>query len=165
MAQSRQAEKESKYVLILQTSNYTNFNCFRFQFRNCADSSEPIRVSRFHYWASRSGCWRIRWQVEMRWILLMIGGLYKGFCRYSTFLYPNQDPYQDPYTGDFNADAIFYVSVSVKGRPICLFLPYFKQYLHNIVIIHLKLQHLLSKMWWQVIFIVYTCPICKDAMF
>jgi len=31
-------------------------------------------------------------------------------CRYSTFQYPDQDP----CPGDFNTDAIFYVSVSVN---------------------------------------------------
>jgi len=61
--------------------------------------------------------------------------------RYSTFQYPDQDAYPE----DFNADALFHVSVSVKR--ICLCLPYFKLCLHNIVIIHMKMQYLLSKMW------------------
>jgi len=53
---------------------------------------------------------------------------------YSTFQYPDQDAYPE----DFNADALFHVSVSVKR--ICLSLPYFKQCLHIIVIIHIKMQ-------------------------
>jgi len=78
--------------------------------------------------------------------------------RYSAFQYPDQDAYQYLYAEDFNADTIFHVSVSVKR--ICLFLPYFKQCLYNIVIVHIKIQHLLSKIWWQVnCFIIYTCPI------
>jgi len=43
--------------------------------------------------------------------------------RYSTFQYPDQDAYQYAYPEDFNADALFHVSVSVKR--ICLFLHYF----------------------------------------
>ena len=82
------------------------------------------------------------------------------YGRYSTCLYPDQDANQYPYPEDFNADTLFHVSVSVKR--ICLFLPYFKQCLHNIVIIHMQIQHLLSKMWWQVsFFIIYTCPIAR----
>ena len=42
---------------------------------------------------------------------------------------------------------LFHVSVSVKR--IFLFLPYFKQCLHKIVITHMKIQYLLFKMWWQ----------------
>ena len=64
---------------------------------------------------------------------------------YSTFQYLDQDAYQDMYSEDFNADALFHVSVSVKR--ICLYLPYYKQCLHNIVISHMKMQYLLSKMW------------------
>jgi len=60
------------------------------------------------------------------------------FGRYSTFQYPDQDAYQDAYPEDFNADALFHVSVFVKR--ICLCLPYYKQCLHNIVIIHMKMQ-------------------------
>jgi len=60
------------------------------------------------------------------------------YSRYSTFQYPDQDAYQDAYPEDFNADALFHVSVSVKR--ICLYLPYYKQCLHNIVIIHMKMQ-------------------------
>jgi len=50
------------------------------------------------------------------------------------FQYLDQDAYQE----DFNADTLFHVSVSVKR--ICLCLPYYKQCLHNIVIIHMKMQ-------------------------
>jgi len=57
------------------------------------------------------------------------------------FQYPDQDAYPE----DFNAEALFHVSVSVKRN--CLCLPYFKQCLYNIVIIHMKMQYLLSKMW------------------
>jgi len=55
-----------------------------------------------------------------------------------TFQYADQDAYQGAYPEDFNADALFHVSVSVKR--ICLCLPYYKQCLHNIVIIHMKMQ-------------------------
>ena len=41
--------------------------------------------------------------------------------RYSTFQYPDQDAYQDAYPEDFNADAVFHVSVSVK-RYACVYL-------------------------------------------
>jgi len=58
--------------------------------------------------------------------------------RYSTFQYADQNAYQDAYPDDFNADALFHVSVSVKR--ICLCLPYYKECLHNIVIIHMKMQ-------------------------
>jgi len=81
---------------------------------------------------------------------------------YSTFQYPDQDAYQYPYAEDFNADTIFHVSVSVKRY--CLFFPYFKQCLHNIVIIQIKIQHLLFNMWWQLTFFniyTYTCPIAR----
>jgi len=57
------------------------------------------------------------------------------------FPYQDQDPYQDPYPEDFNADALFHVSVFVKR--IRLLLPYFKQCLHNTLEIHMKMQHLL----------------------
>jgi len=50
----------------------------------------------------------------------------------------DQDAYQDAYPEDFNADALFHVSVSVKR--ICLCLPYYKQCLHNIVIILMKMK-------------------------
>jgi len=48
-----------------------------------------------------------------------------GKARYSTFQYPDQDPYQDQdqCPEDFNADALFHVSVSVKR--IFHFEPYF----------------------------------------
>jgi len=50
------------------------------------------------------------------------------------------------------------------GRPITRFsirqtylpgLPYYKQCLHNIVINHMNMQYLLSKMWWTVICLSY----------
>jgi len=47
------------------------------------------------------------------------------------------------------------IHVSVSVKRICLCLPYFKQCLHNIVIIHMKMQYLLSKMWRTVIFLLY----------
>ena len=58
--------------------------------------------------------------------------------------------------------ACFYLALNSANIIVCLFLPYFKQCLHNIVIIHMKIQHLLSKIWWQVkFFIIYTCPIAR----
>jgi len=74
-----------------------------------------------------------------------LGTHYEDLGRYSTFQYPDQDVYQYAYSEDFNADTLFHVSVSIKC--ICQFLHYFKQCLHKIVIIHMTIQHLLSKMW------------------
>jgi len=79
--------------------------------------------------------------------------------RYSTFQYQDQDAYQDAYPEDFNADALFHVSVSVKC--ICLCLPYYKQCLHNIVIIHMKMQCLYPQCGEQYFFIIYTCHISR----
>jgi len=59
-----------------------------------------------------------------RWLVVFyLSRRVKQVGRYSTFQYPDQDPYQDPFPEDFNADALFYVSVSVKR--IFLFLSYF----------------------------------------
>jgi len=81
----------------------------------------------------------------------------KALGRYSTFQYADRDAYPE----DFNADALFHVSVSVKR--ICLCLPFYKQCLHNIVIIHMKMQCLFIHNVVNSIFIihVYTCHISR----
>ena len=59
--------------------------------------------------------------------------------RYSTFQYPDQDPCPE----NFNVNALFHVSVSVKR--IFLYLPYFNLCLHNTVIIYRKMQHFFTQ--------------------
>ena len=71
---------------------------------------------------------------------------------------PFQYADQDAYPEDFNADALFHVSVSVKH--ICLCLPYYKQCLHNIVIIHIKMQYLfihnvVNSTFYHIIYVSY----------
>jgi len=110
-----------------------------------------------------SSC-NVNWQWNFKWIIVLIIFKSRTLSRvkpsttayhllnyltlqYSTFQYPDQDAYHYPYPEDFNADTLFHASVN----RICLFLPYFKQCLHNIAIIHMnihmKIQQLLFKMW------------------
>ena len=103
------------------TSNYMHFHLFKYVV------NKSFSVSHF----------TSQFFAETQIIFSIIFAL-APLGRYSTFQYADQDAYQDAYPEDFNADALFHVSVSIKR--ICLCLPYYQQCLHNIVIIHMKMQ-------------------------